>query len=57
MWGRWNYVRIVIRDPGRGIPFSFLVRQMSTLAAPGTEIEQRSRTPLHWLWPPSWRAP
>ena len=57
MWGRWNYVRIAIRDPGRGIPFSFLVRQMRTLGSSSAEIEQRNRTPLNWLWPPSWRTP
>ena len=56
MWGRWNYVRIAMRDPGRGIPFSFLVRQMRVLATSPDRVEQRSRTPLHWLWPPSWRA-
>jgi hypothetical protein len=57
MWGRWNYVRIAIRDPGRGIPFSFMVRQIRTLGASPERVEQRSRTPLNWLWPPSWRSP
>lgn len=57
MWGRWNYVRIAIRNPGRGIPFSFLVRQMRTLGASSGKVEQHSRTPLNWLWPPSWGAP
>jgi len=57
MWGSWNYVRIVIRDPGRGIPFSFVVRQVRVLSAPTSKLEHRSRTPLNWLWPPSWREP
>jgi hypothetical protein len=54
MWGRWNYVRIAVRDPGRGIPFSFMLRQVRTLAADSEKIEYQSDSPLEWIWVPGW---
>ena len=56
IWGRWNFVRIALRNRGRGIPFSFMVRQIHALAS-SQPIRREHRTPASRFWPFGGRDP